>query len=542
MNEIKVTCNGMTKMMSKSSSYYDASQLFMVSHAVVALVDNELMPLYETIQRDVEVKFLDMTHISGYKIYQAGLKYLFQVAMEELYPKSEVRFLHSVPKGILCELFLDHDLTKEDISKIKGKMAHIVSSKERFLPYHLTPKDAYHYLLQKKEEEKAKMIQFASTDLVTMYRLKDHFNYFYNDMPYDTSVLDLFDLVDIGKNRVVLVCPSIQLNGRVPEYVHYENIVQNFMKSQKWLRLMKTPYLANLNEKVANNQIQEFVLTNELLFHEEIMKACDQILRNPKIRFILIAGPSSSGKTTTMKRISTTLKARGYEPIELSTDDFFVDKVNTPKDEHGEYDFECLQAIDLELFNQTLKKLLDGENVSVPEYDFVAGKKIYKDKNYELKENSIVLIEGLHCLNDDLLPYIANEYKYKIYLSPFMPLNIDRHNYISTLDLRLIRRLTRDRRTRGRKVDDTIFEWQKVRNGEENYIFPYVYQADLILNTALSYEPGVLKVYALPLLYAVDMESPYYGEARRLIRMLEPFFPISSEVVPKDSILREFIG
>lgn len=542
MKEIQVTYKGISKIFPTSTTFYEVSQNFQVDHAIVAFVDHELVALHERIDHDVVVDFLDMANISGYKIYQAGLKYLFLVAVEELYENSEVRFLHSVPKGILSELWLDHDLDVEDIRKIKGKMADIVGSHDLFIPYYLLKKDAYHYLEKKKETEKAKMIQFGSSELITMYRLRDHFNYFYNIMPYDTSVLDRFDLKLIGNNRVVLVCPSIELGGKVPEYVHYDNIVKNFMDSQKWLRIMHVPYLTDLNSLVADNRVSEFILTNELVFNEDILKACEKITKKKDVRFVLIAGPSSSGKTTTMKRLSTYFKSKGYDPIGFSTDDFFVDKVDTPKDDKGEYDFECLQAIDLELFNRTLTDLLNGEEVDVPVYDFVLGKKVYNGRREKLQDNSIVLIEGLHCLNDELLPFIDEKYKYKVYLSPFMPLGIDRHNYISTLDLRLIRRITRDRRTRGRKVDDTIYEWQKVRSGEEKYIFPYVYQADLVINTSLAYEVGVLKVYALPLLYSVEIDSPCYSEARRLIRAMEPFFTISGEFVPKDSIIREFIG
>ena len=339
-----------------------------------------------------------------------------------------------------------------------------------------------------------------------------------------------------------MVCPNVTSGNRVPEYVHYENIVANFMSTKKWLRKMQVPYLSQMNYLVSTSKIQDFIHSNEILYEEDLISACDKVISMRDVRLVLIAGPSSSGKTTTMKRMSAILRSRGYDPIGLSTDDFFVDRKDTPKNDKGEYDYECLQAIDLELFNKTLQNLLAGQVVDVPEYDFVNGKKIFKGRKVELKDNSILLIEGLHCLNDDLIPYIDSKYKFKIYLSPFIPLNIDRHNYISTLDLRLIRRIVRDNRTRGKKVDQTIAEWQIVRSGEEKYIFPYVYQADMIINTALAYEIGVLKVYADPLLFSVGVDSIYYSESRRLIDYLQVFFTIPSEFVPKDSVLREFIG
>ncbi len=542
MSEITVTYHNEIKTFLKPISYYEASLAFNVTHAMAAKSAETILPLYEMINENQNVEFIDITQVTGYKIYQAGLKYLFLVAVKEIFPDSEVKFLHSVPKGILSEVMLNRNLTTEDISKIKGMMAKIVTNKELFVPYHLKPKDAYKYLKDKNVQEKADMIQYFSKDLVTMYRLKNHFNYFYTIMPHDTSSINRFELINIGKNRVVLVCPSLNLNGKLPEYVHYENIIENFLDTQTWLKKLNCQYLSNINSLVSNFEIQNFIAINEMKFHEDILKCSEEIIKQKDIRFVLIAGPSSSGKTTAMKRLSTCFECQGYKTLQLSTDDFFVNRLDTPKDENGQYNFESLEAIDLAFFKQTLTSLLNGLEVQLPEYDFKEGKRLLKSEYTKLEENSLIIIEGLHCLNDDLLPFIDNRYKYKIYLSPFMPLNIDRHNYVSTVDLRLIRRITRDRRYRGRSVEETIIDWDSVRNGEEKYIFPYVAQANKIINTALAYELGVLKVYAYPLLYSVPLQSSCYSEAQRLINSLEAFLTINSELVPKDSILREFIG
>jgi len=524
------------------TTFYEIALKFGVTNALALQIGNEVISLDTKAMKDEVVTFLDVTSLSGYKIYQSALKFLFYLSVKEIYPESEVTFLHSVPKGILSEIIMPHNLTSEDVSKIKGQMTHNVLEKLRFLKYNLDLKEAYQYLTIHGETEKALNLTALSNEVVTMYRLKTKLNYFYTLMPYDTSVINLFELVFLGRNRIVLVCPNVVSGKNVPEYVHYENIVSNFMTTKKWLRKMNVLYLSSMNQLVSSSKIKNFIESNEILFQEDLMKACDRIVSQRDTKLVLIAGPSSSGKTTTMKRLSVYLRSRGLEPVSLSTDDFFVDRVDTPKNGDGEYDYECLQAIDLELFNQTLQKLLKGEEVTVPEYDFVNGKKVFNGKTLKLHENSILLIEGLHCLNDDLIPYIDSKYKFKIYLSPFIPLNIDRHNYVSTLDLRLIRRIIRDNRTRGKSVSDTIREWQLVRSGEEKYIFPYVYQADMIINTALAYEVGVLKVYATPLLHSVGLDSPYYNEASRLIQSLQVFFPIPSEYVPKDSVLREFIG
>lgn len=544
MNEITITFeSGEKKKYPKGTTYYEISQgAKKGTNAILGVkINNEISSLDTKALQDAKVEFFTVTDLAGYKMYQSALKFIFEVAVKELFPDSEIHFMHSVPKGILSEILIPENITNEEVKQIKGKMAEIISSQEVFQKYNLLKKDAYNYFLSIKEIEKAKNIQNISNEIVTLYKLKDKINYYYNFMPHDTGCITKYELVYIGKNRIILVCPSLQ-TGEVPDYVHYDNIIDNFLIGKKWLRLMNVPYLSDMNDLVSHNKIKTFMEANELVFNESILQVANKIVANREVKLILIAGPSSSGKTTTAKRLATYLKAKGFEPVALSTDDFFVEREETPKNEKGEYDYECLQAIDLELFNKTLVGLLKGEEQEIPEYNFVTGKKEFNNHRVKLNKNSIVLIEGLHCLNDDLVPYIQEENKFKIYLSPFIPLNIDRHNYISTLDMRLIRRIVRDNRTRGKKVDETIEEWQIVRAGEEKYIFPYIHQADEIINTALSYELGVLKIYAEPLLYSVELNSPYYEEARRLLNSLKGFYPISSEYVKDDSILREFIG
>ena len=541
MKTFKVTVDGQSYEADNEMTFYDIVH-DIKPNTVLVKVNGEVFSLDTKIKEECEIIPLDVTSLPGYKSYQSGLKFLFFLSVKELFPEAKLSFLHSVPKGILSEVILNHELTNEDVSKIKGQMALNVSKKLRYLKYNIEIKDAYDYFMKKGEIEKAKNLQTLNNPIVTLYRLENELNYFYTLMPYDTSVINLYELVFLGNNRIVLVCPNVTSGLSIPEYVHYENIVTNFMETKKWLSLMNASYVSLMNELVSSSKIKNFIASNEILFVEDILKACDTITASKDIKIVLIAGPSSSGKTTTMKRLSSFLQSRGLHPIGLSTDDFFVDREDTPKNEKGEYDYECLEAIDLKLFNDTLQGLLDGKEVEIPEYDFVAGKKVFKGRKCVLDEKSILIVEGLHCLNDDLTPYINERYKYKIYLSPFIPLNIDRHNYISTLDLRLIRRIVRDNRTRGKNVNQTIGEWQVVRSGEEKYIFPYVYQANRIINTALAYEIGVLKIYAVPLLSSVDIRSPYYNETRRLINYMQTFYTIPSEYVPKDSILREFIG
>ena len=442
---------------------------------------------------------------------------------------------------MLGEIEYDRILTKEDISKIKEEMAKIIDENCEFKRYNILKKEAADFYEATSYYEKAINVKTCD-DIVTIYKLKDYLNYYYVPMPYSTGCIKQFELKYLDNNRLIILYPSNLTKGRLPEYVHHENIINAYYEGKSWLKRLNAPYVADLNNLVANRGMKGFIESCELHFTDEIKKACDKIIRNNDKKFVMIAGPSSSGKTTTTRILGAYLRSKGYDPICLSTDDYFVDREDTPKDEFGAYDFECLNAIDTRQFNEDLMQLLKGKEVNIPTFNFVTGKREYHNHVIKLNENSIILIEGLHSLNDDLTPGIPERYKYKIYLSPFIPLNIDRHNYISTLDLRLIRRIIRDNRTRGYTVSEVIEKWQSVRNGEEKYIFPFTHQADLILNTALPYEIGVLKVYAEPLLLSIDTDSKYYEEARRLLKFLRSFYSITSEYVSKSSILREFIG
>lgn len=526
----------------KGTSYLEISKHSKLKDTVLGVKkNNEIFSLTDKAVKDEEIEFFDSTCTEGAKIYKAAVKFIFEVALKSTFKNADIHYLHSVPKGMLGEIISDKKFTSEDISKIKSEMAKIILEDHPFIRYNILKKELENYYEASCYFEKANNIQVYDS-IVTIYKLKDYLNYFYVNLPYSTKYVNKFDLKYLGNNRIIFLYPSSLTSGRIPEYVHHENIIRSFYEGQDWLKRMNTPYLADLNNLVSNGEIKGFIESCELHFNDQIKRASKEILRTSERKFIMIAGPSSSGKTTTTRVLGSYLRSKGYEPICISTDDYFVERENTPKNEFGEYDFECLQAVDVELLNNHLLALLKGETVNVPMFNFMTGKKEYHNRHIKLKDNSIILIEGLHSLNDDLTPFIPERYKYKIYLSPFIPLNIDRHNYISTLDLRLIRRMVRDNRTRGHDVSKTLASWQSVRNGEEKYIFPYVHQADCIINTALPYELGVLKVFAEPLLLSVDTESLYYEEARRLLKFLRGFYSISSEMVDKNSILREFIG
>lgn len=542
MEKIEVTFEHQTIEVNKNTTYLEISKESKKRDSVLAVKkNNELFPLTAKATENEIIEFIDVSSMEGAKIYKAAIKFILEVALKTMLKNSDIHFLHSVPGGMLAEIKSENTLTISDISKIKKEMANIIDEDYEFKKYNILKKEAVDFYEASTYYEKAVNVKTCD-DIVTIYKLKDYINYFYVPMPYSTKYIKKFELKYLGNNRLVVLYPSNLSEGRLPEYVHHENIINAYYEGKSWLKKLNVPYVSELNTLVSNREIKGFIESCELHFTDEIKKACDKIIRNNEKKFIMIAGPSSSGKTTSTRVLGSYLRSKGYDPICLSTDDYFVDRIDTPKDEFGNFDFECLNAVDTKQFNEDLMHLLKGEEINVPTFNFITGQREYHNHLVKLNENSIILIEGLHSLNDDLTPGIPDRYKYKIYLSPFIPLNIDRHNYISTLDLRLIRRIVRDNRTRGYTVSEVIEKWQSVRNGEEKYIFPFTHQADMIINTALPYELGVLKVYAEPLLLSIDTDSKYYEEARRLLKFLRSFYAITSEYVSKSSILREFIG
>ena len=544
MNEVKVRfSDGTEKVYQKGTSFEQISKDYPGKYPYVGVkVNNVIFSLDEVVEENVKVEFIDFLDPVGYKMYKSAIEMILEVALKEQYKDFEIYFLHSHPKGVYAEIKGDRVLTENEFRNIKSKMSLIISNNEKIKKYNVSKKDAIKFYKDHKYIEKSKNIQNFAENIVTFYVLKNYVNYYYTEMPNKTGAINLYDIKYLGNNKLVILLPSKLTDGRVPEYISYDGIINSFNESQSWLDLVGKRYLSDINDDISNSVIRDFIDVSEIKFNDDIREVVKKIKNKKGVKFVMIAGPSSSGKTTTTKRLKTYLDCQGYDAIAISTDDYFVDRDKTPKDEHGKYDYECLHAVNVDKLNEDIKNLLDGKEIYLPVYNFITGTGNLSDKKVKLKENSIVLIEGLHSLNDDLLPVVDSKLKYKIYISPFIGVNIDRHNYISTTDLRLIRRLVRDNRTRGKSVDTTFESWNNVRKGEVKYIFPYIHQADTVLNTALNFEIGVLEVYAVPLLLSVKIDSPYYDEARRLINFLKEFCPIPSEYVSKDSILREFIG
>lgn len=474
-----------------------------------------------------------------HKLYQSGLKMVLYVSVRELF-KCDVLFLHSLDKGLYCQILSDTRLNSEDISRLKDKMTEIINANYKITRKVVTKKDAYDYYIKTKELEKAGNIQNLNGKTVTMYELMGYYNYFMSDMVESTGELSKFGITYLNSNDLILSCP-INDDMSVPSYNSQEMILKSFSDYKLWSSLLNVNYVADLNKIISQSEIKDFIKKNDIMMDNQIYEMAN-IIRKENKKIVLLGGPSSSGKTTSTRKLALYLSAIGLNPVYLSLDDYFKERELTPKDENGEYDFESLAAIDLDLFNAQITSLLNGEEVDTPTYNFITGKKEFGHKIIKLKDNDILLIEGLHCLNEELSKSVPYSRKIKVYISPFMPLSIDRHNHVSTVDIRLMRRIVRDNRTRGYGVVDTLKGWDKVRNGETKYVFPYTNEANVILNTAYIYEIGVLRVYVEPLLYSVPIDSKYYNEARRLINELQMFFPIPSEYLSDNNVLREFIG
>ena len=544
-DKIKIVYNnGKELEVDKNTKIIDIVKLLppqIKTRVVGSKIDNAIVSMDTKLKRDTVINFIDSNDLAGYKMYQAGLKFVFLAAVYDIFGKEiGVSFDHSIMRGMHITIN-GLQITNKEIIRIKERMTKIISDDLRILKMNVLSKEMVEFY--KKENKIPNCYNVSNIDdaLVTLYKLENYFDYFYVEMPYSTGCLSRFDLVALNDSEVVLLFPTPRSKNEVPSYVHYEKVIECFKNEKNWLKSLDIPYVYQVNKVVASGKIKDLIRLSEINYDNKIHEVATKILeRNSK--FVMIAGPSSSGKTTTCKKLSLDLQARGIKTLTISVDDYFKNRVDTPKLPDGKYDFESIASIDVESLNKDINDLLVGKEVSLPTYNFVSGVREFVKGKTKIDNNYIILMEGLHCLNDELTPYINNDIKYKIYLSPFMPLNLDSNNYISTTDLRLIRRMIRDNRTRGNDVSKTIYTWQDVRSGEEKYIFPYINTSDVIINTSLVYELGVLKVFAEPLLYSVGTDSVYYEEARRLINFLKNYYPISSEYIADDCVLREFIG
>lgn len=542
MEKVKVTYLGKSYMYPKDITLEDISKDFQENYSetiIMAEVNGRPYELNYKVTDDVTVDFFDLTSPTGNRVYESGLIFVLEKACLNML-NSEIEVKYSIDKGIYIKTH--KKITKEDLDKVSREMKEIV---KRNLPIQknlVNRLEAIEYYKSTKSYDKVNVLKYSVNTNVNLYRLMDIYNYFFSYLPVSTGALKEFKLTYIDQNSFVLRYPNIYYLNKIPVYKHHDKLFNEFKKYDEWSEKLGIENVSSLNNKVTKGSVDDIVLLSENIQNNSLFKIAETIYNNKKLKLILLAGPSSSGKTTTSKKLELFLKGFGLNPIAISIDNYFLDRDKTPRLPDGSYDFESLNSINVELFNKNLKDLLDGKEVTLPVYNFITGKSELSDESIKLGEKEILIVEGLHALNEELTYSIDKKNKYKIYLCPLTVLSLDNHNRIRTTDNRLLRRIVRDNRTRGYSASDTLSSWGKVREGEEKYVFPFQDEADVIFNTSLIYELGVLKTYAEPLLYSVEESDPMYKEAVRLLNLLKNILPISNDYIPVDSIVREFIG
>ena len=542
MNEIKVKYKNKEYTYEKGTTLLDVSKDFQEDfqeQIIMGSVNDRPAELNFVLPDKSRVEFFDNTSEVGNKVYESGLVFILVEAFSNVL-KSEIEIKYSIDKGIY--VYTKKKITEEDLNKVTEEMKSIVKKDLPITKNLISRVEAINYYKSIGDYDKVDVLKYSVNTNVNLYRLNDTYDYFFSYLPVSTGVIKDFKLTYIDEHGFVLRYPNIYYMNKIPTYKHHEKLFNEFKKYDEWCEKLGIGNVSELNNRVTKGNINDIILLSENIQNRRLFDIAEKIKDNKNIKIILIAGPSSSGKTTTSKKIELFLKGYGLNPISLSVDDYFVDREKTPKLEDGTYDFESLRAINTEKFNKDLRDLLDGKEVYPLKYNFITGKSEKNNKSIKLGEKEILIIEGLHALNEDLTYSIEKKNKFKIYLCPLTVLSLDNHNRIRTTDNRLLRRIARDNATRGYNASQTITSWRNVRKGEEMYVFPYQDEADVIFNTSLIYELGVLKTYVEPLLFSVEEGDPNYKEAIRLLNLLKNVLPVPPNYIPKDSILREFIG
>lgn len=543
MDNIKITINDKEFYVKRKTTLAEIANEFQSNYhhpILIAKVNNTLKELNYEITKPKNIEFLDLTSREGNKIHVNALIFILVVSIKELYgAKYDIRVQHSIDKGLYIET--NFEITEKRLNDIKEKMNKIIAEERPITKLNVDRLEARDYFSKIGDKAKVNILKYTTNTYITLYKLGEYYDYFYTKMPINTKQVPEFDLTYLQNNGLVLRFPTVYINNQIKDYENHPNMFRVFNECHAWGELMHIKNAADLNALVSTGKVEELIRISETKQSNELLQLAEKIYNNKDLKIVLLAGPSSSGKTTTSKKLCMFLRSFGVNPAVISMDDYFVEREETPLNEEGKPDYECLEAVDLKLFDNQIEKILKGEEVVTPTYNFLTGNKEYNNK-IKLGNSDVLVIEGIHALDKRVLTNISKNKIFRIYISALTELNIDNHNYISTTDNRLLRRIIRDNKTRGHGVQRTIATWPDVRSGEEKYIFPYQDNADYTFNSALIYEIGVLKTYAEPLLYAVDPSDSCYEEAKRLINFLGFFLPIPADAIPKDSILREFVG
>lgn len=510
-----------------------------VSDILALNINNEVKNFsYELVSNENIIKFIKLNSQDGYRIYTRTLKMVLYMALTTLYSGADVEFITTIDKDQYFTVN-NIDLNEEKISAIKEKMLEIVNNDYPIIKKSVSIEEATILYTASNDADKLEHIDNRLRSNLTMYFCEGLYNYFYGILAPSTGYVKNFDIIPY-RDGALLVIPDEDM--KLKKKVKDNRLYDTFIEFNKLNKVIGIENVGNLNEKILNNKINTVIQVAEAIHQREMVEMVLDIEKRKNIKMILIAGPSSSGKTTFAQKLGVQLKLTGYNPITISMDNYFVERKDTPLGEDGKYNFECVEALDIELFNSQMRDLIAGKTVELPEFDFVVGTKKYKGNYLTLKEKDILIVEGIHALNPILTEFTPKENKYHIYIAPIATLNLDGYTKVSSSDTRLLRRMVRDYNTRGHSVERTFELWTNVKKGEEKYIFPFVNSVDRIYNSSLIYEPSVMKTFAQPLLLQVERSSPYYGEARRLYEFLNNFLPMETTNIPVDSIIREFIG
>ena len=547
MGNCKVTVNGVTVEYERGALYSEIADDYsdkIKGDIILCFSNGKLKELNKKIDEDCEVSFVTTSDTIGYDAYCRGLLLLMfkafdNVVGKEVYKKISVE--HTIGRAVYCDYEGDKALSPELLAKVKAEMKALNAENLPIIKKSDSTAKVIKLFKELGMEDKVKLFKYRSSSTTNYYELDGYIDYFYGYMPASTGILKYFDVQPYADGFIILT-PDPSDPHKVGEVVDRPMLFKTQHEANEWGKIMGLECVGDLNEQICNGNIEDMLLVQEALQEKRIGDIAQQIKDRQDVKFVMIAGPSSSGKTTFSHRLSVQLRTLGFKPHPVALDNYFKNREDTPKDENGNYNFECLEAIDVEGFNKDMLALLNGETVQMPTFNFKTGKREYKGNTLKLNDGDILVLEGIHGLNDALSYSLPKESKFKIYISALTQLNIDEHNRIPTTTTRLIRRIVRDARTRGTSAQGTIAMWYSVRRGEEENIFPFQEQADCMFNSALVYEMAVLKQFVEPLLFGIGEDEPEYQEANKLLKFLKYFLGISSEGIPHNSIVREFVG